>query len=45
MSTPDLPVPPADALADDHRFAAWAAPVAGERLNEVLTEGLEGREL
>ncbi len=45
MSTPDLPVPPADALADDHRFAAWAATVAGERLNEVRTEGLEGREL
>ena len=45
MSTPDLPVPPADVLADDHRFAAWAATVAGERLNEVRTEGLEGREL
>jgi 3'(2'), 5'-bisphosphate nucleotidase len=45
VSTPDLPVPPADALADDHRFAAWAATVAGERLNEVRTEGLEGREL
>ena len=45
MSTPDLPVPPADALADDHRFAAWAATVAGERLNEVRTEGLGGREL
>ena len=45
MSTPDLPGPPADALADDHRFAAWAATVAGERLNEVRTEGLEGREL
>ena len=45
MSTLDLPVPPADALADDHRFAAWAATVAGERLNEVRTEGLEGREL
>ena len=45
MSTTDLPVPPADVLADDHRFAAWAATVAGERLNEVRTEGLEGREL
>jgi 3'(2'), 5'-bisphosphate nucleotidase len=45
VSTPDLPVPPAEALADDHRFAAWAATVAGERLTEVRTEGLEGREL
>jgi 3'(2'), 5'-bisphosphate nucleotidase len=45
VSTPDLPVPPAEALADDHRFAAWAATVAGERLTQVRTEGLEGREL
>jgi 3'(2'), 5'-bisphosphate nucleotidase len=45
VSTPDLPVPPADVLADDHRFAAWAATVAGERLTQVRTEGLEGREL
>jgi len=37
--------PPADALSDDHAFAAWAATVAGERLLEVRGEGLEGREL
>jgi 3'(2'), 5'-bisphosphate nucleotidase len=40
-----LPVPPADALADDHLFAAWAATVAGELLTEVRTQGLEGKEL
>ncbi len=45
MSTTDLPVPPAEALADDHRFAAWAATVAGERLTRVRTEGLQGKEL
>jgi len=45
MSTTDLPVPPAEALADDHLFAAWAATVAGERLTQVRTEGLEGKEL
>ena len=45
MSTTELPVPPAEALADDHQFAAWAATVAGERLTEVRAEGLEGKEL
>ena len=46
MSSPSvLPEPPADALADDHRFARWAATVAGELLLEVRTGGLEGREL
>jgi len=40
-----LPVPPADALADDHLFAAWAATVAGDLLTEVRTQGLEGKEL
>jgi 3'(2'), 5'-bisphosphate nucleotidase len=40
-----LPTPPAPALEDDHRFAAWTATVAGERLLEVRREGLEGREL
>lgn len=40
-----LPTPPAEALEDDHRFAAWAATVAGDRLLEVREEGLEGREL
>jgi 3'(2'), 5'-bisphosphate nucleotidase len=40
-----LPTPPTEALEDDHRFAAWTATVAGERLLEVREEGLEGREL
>jgi 3'(2'), 5'-bisphosphate nucleotidase len=40
-----LPVPPADALTDDHLFAAWAATVAGELLTEVRTQGLEGKAL
>ena len=43
--TPDLPVPSADVVADDHLFAAWAATVAGELLTEVRTQGLEGKEL
>ncbi|MCB0905855.1 MAG: 3'(2'),5'-bisphosphate nucleotidase CysQ [Nocardioidaceae bacterium] len=30
---------------DDHHLAAWLATRAGERLLEVRTEGLEGREL
>jgi 3'(2'), 5'-bisphosphate nucleotidase len=30
---------------DDHRFAAWAATVAGDLLTEVRGRGLEGREL
>ncbi len=43
---PDIDLqPPADALASDHSFAAWAATVAGQRLLEVRTEGLEGKEL
>jgi 3'(2'), 5'-bisphosphate nucleotidase len=41
----DLPTPSADVLADDHQLAAWAATVAGERLEALRTEGLEGREL
>lgn len=45
MNDKPLPVPPADALADDHLFAAWAATVAGELLTEVRTQGLEGKEL
>ena len=40
-----LPTPSADDLADDHRFAAWAATVAGELLTEVRAQGLEGKEL
>ena len=37
------PTPSADVLADDHRFAAWAATVAGELLTEVRAQGLEGK--
>jgi len=37
--------PPAEALADDHLFAAWAATVAGELLLQVRQSGLEGRAL
>lgn len=40
-----LPVPPAATLEDDHAFAAWAATIAGERLLQVRTTGLEGKEL
>ncbi|WP_235530181.1 MULTISPECIES: 3'(2'),5'-bisphosphate nucleotidase CysQ [unclassified Nocardioides] len=36
---------PAAAATDDHIFATWLATVAGERLLEVRTQGLEGREL
>ena len=41
----DPGTPPAEALADDHLFAAWAATVAGELLLRVRGSGLEGREL
>jgi 3'(2'), 5'-bisphosphate nucleotidase len=43
--THDLPVPSDDVAADDHKFSAWAATVAGERLEQLRTQGLEGREL
>ncbi len=36
---------PPSATDNDHAFAAWAATVAGQRLTEVRTEGLTGREL
>lgn len=41
----DPGTPPDTAATDDHELAAWLATVAGERLLEVRTEGLEGREL
>jgi 3'(2'), 5'-bisphosphate nucleotidase len=41
----DPGTPPADALADDHLFAAWAATVAGELLLQVRGSGLEGKAL
>ena len=37
--------PPAAAASDDHVLATWLAEVAGRRLLEVRSEGLEGREL
>ena len=40
-----VPVPNDDVRVDDHRLAAWAATVAGERLEGLRSEGLEGREL
>ncbi|CUR55126.1 putative 3'-phosphoadenosine 5'-phosphate phosphatase [metagenome] len=45
MSDFAVPELPATAATDDHVFAAWAATVAGDRLLQVRTEGLEGREL
>jgi 3'(2'), 5'-bisphosphate nucleotidase len=41
----DPGTPPAEALENDHLFAAWTATVAGELLLQVRTSGLEGKEL
>jgi 3'(2'), 5'-bisphosphate nucleotidase len=41
----EIPDPPDAARTDDHAFAAWAATVAGDRLTEVRSQGLAGREL
>ena len=41
----DLPAPSADVLADDHALAAWAATVAGERLEGLRGGGLQGKDL
>lgn len=41
----DLPTPSLDVLADDHRLAAWAATVAGERLERLRGGGLQGGDL
>ena len=40
-----IPTPPEGVVEDDHKFAAWAATVAGELLTEVRARGLEGKEL
>ncbi len=45
MTTPELPAPGPEDAADDHRFAAWAATVAGDLLTQVRAQGLEGKEL
>ena len=43
--TADLPSAPRDVIADDHLLSAWTATVAGERLEQLRSKGLEGREL
>jgi 3'(2'), 5'-bisphosphate nucleotidase len=40
-----LPTAPDDVVADDHLLSAWSATVAGSRLEELRSEGLEGKEL
>lgn len=45
MTDFDPGTPPAEALADDHLFAAWTATVAGDLLMQVRESGLEGKEL
>jgi 3'(2'), 5'-bisphosphate nucleotidase len=45
VTASDPGTPPADALTDDHLFAAWAATVAGELLLQVRGSGLEGKAL
>lgn len=44
MTSENGTIPP-EAVTDDHAFAVWAAEQAGERLLQVRTEGLEGRDL
>ena len=41
----DAGQPPAGVQTDDHVLAAWAATRAGALLEQVRTQGLEGREL
>jgi 3'(2'), 5'-bisphosphate nucleotidase len=41
----DPGTPPAEALADDHLFAAWTATAAGTLLLQVRESGLEGKAL
>ena len=43
--TVDLPEPDQQTRDDDHRLAAWAATVAGERLERLRGQGLEGKDL
>ncbi len=40
-----LPGAPRDVVADDHLLSAWAATVAGERLEQLRSEGPVGKEL
>lgn len=41
----ELPTPPAGVIFDDHALSAWTATVAGERLEALRSQGLEGRAL
>lgn len=41
----DLPVPSPGVAGDDHRLSAWAATIAGERLEALRSQGLVGGEL
>lgn len=41
----DLPDAPDDVVADDHLLAAWAATLAGERLERLRSSGREGKDL
>ncbi len=41
----DLPNPPSEVVSDDHLLSAWTATVAGERLEQLRGEGLEGKDL
>ncbi len=43
--TADLPSAPDDVVADDHLLAAWAATLAGERLERLRSSGREGKDL
>jgi len=43
--TADLPDAPDDVVADDHLLAAWAATLAGERLERLRSSGREGKDL
>jgi 3'(2'), 5'-bisphosphate nucleotidase len=40
-----LPEAPDHVVGDDHQLAAWAATVAGRRLEDLRGQGLEGRAL
>ncbi len=41
----DLPPAPPEIVANDHRFSAWAATVAGERLQALREQGPDGSPL
>ena len=45
MTDFDPGTPPAEALENDHLFAAWTATTAGRLLLQVRESGLEGKEL